>query len=502
MLLALLVAAALAAPSPPAHVAVRRLNRTEYDQTVADLLGTALRPAADFPPEDSTFGFDNVAGALTISPLQARLYDAAAAALVDDAFARGRLPGCDVRAPGCVQRGVAAFAAQAWRRPLAAREATALARVARRAAAAGATADEAARAACHAVLVSPHFLFRIEPAAGAGPLGAWTLASRLSYFAWSTMPDGPLRAAAARGTLTRPAELRAQAMRLLDDDRSARFVDSFAGQWLPLRQLDGHYVDKGTFPAYDPALAASMKRETALTFAAFLREPRPLTELLTARFTFLDDRLARHYGLAAVGPGFHRVELAAGARAGVLGHASVLTATSHAERTGIVKRGQWVLSQLLCSDPPPPPPGVPPLPSVRESAGSQRDRLEDHRTEVRCSACHKVMDAIGFGLENFDAIGRWRARDGKFPIDASGRLPGGVTFDGPAALAAALSRDPRLPRCLAQRLFTYALGRPPGEDDGATLDAMVAARDGAAPSVRDMVLALVASASFRGEGDR
>jgi hypothetical protein len=481
-LLLVCVVAALGAAPETGRVTVRRLNRTEYNHTVADLLGTTLRPSDDFPPEDSTFGFDNVAEAMTVSPLQARLYEGAATALIDDAFARGRLPGCDLRAAACVPDALARFAALAWRRPVAADEARALAALARRL---GRGAD-GARAAFRAVLLSPHFLFRVEPS----PPGPWALASRLSYFLWSSLPDEALRASAASGRLAEPDELRAQALRMLDDERSARFVTHFAGQWLPLRALGGHYVDRAAFRDYDDELAASMRRETELTFTAFLREPRGIATLLTAPFTFVDDRLARHYGLPPVGPGFHRVDLEATDRRGLLAQASLLTATSHADRTGVVKRGQWVLSQLLCDEPPPPPPGVPALPSQQQVEGSQRDRLEEHRTEVRCSACHKIMDAIGFGLENYDGIGRWRTKDGKFAIDATGKLPGGVTFDGPRALAERLAEDPRFPRCLAQRLFTYALGRPPTAAETPAAD-----RD---TTLRDLMLAIVTSDAFRG----
>jgi hypothetical protein len=257
--LALLLAAAA-----QGEVTVRRLTRAEYDFTVADALGTALRPAADFPPEDSTFGFDNVAASLTVSPLQARLYDVAARAVVEDAFARGALPGCAPR-PRCEPEALARFAARVWRRPISRDERASLRRL----------HAHAGRVAFQAILMSPHFLFRLE----AGP---WQRASRLSYFLWSSLPDEALVAAAAADALG-PGELRAQAQRLLDDPRASRFVDGFAGQWLSTRLLDGHYVDKGTYGHYDEELVISMKRETALFVGEFLREPLPL--LLTADFT-------------------------------------------------------------------------------------------------------------------------------------------------------------------------------------------------------------------------
>jgi hypothetical protein len=477
---------------PPANagppLTVRRLNRAEYNHTVADLLGTALRPADDFPADEVTFGFDNIAASHSVSPVQARFYGLAARALVRDAFERGGLPGCETRRSGCIARSLLRFAAAAWRRPLTAEERSSLLGLQRRLAGAG---DHDARQAFEAVLVSPHFLFRIERDAG-GRSWDHVLASRLSYFLWSTLPDARLSAAAATGSLRTPSALRDETARLIADPRADRFVASFSGQWLSTRVLDGHYVDRGVYGAWDDELAASMKQETALFFAAFLRERLPVPMLLTARFTYVDDRLARHYGLPAAGPGFRRVELGDGPRSGILGHGSVLVATSHANRSGVVKRGQWVLGQLLCDEPPPAPPGVPALPSAKQVRGSQRDRLEEHRAEVSCAACHKVMDAIGFGLENYDGVGAWRTVDEGAPIDASGKLPGGATFDGPRELAALLARDPRFVACTARHLFTYALGRPPLPSEEPTLATMRAQG-----SLRDMIDALVVSPSFR-----
>jgi hypothetical protein len=278
--------------------------------------------------------------------------------------------------------------------------------------------------------------------------------------------------------------------------KGQRFIESFVGQWLSLRLLDHHYVDKGRFPRYDDELVEAMKRETELYFGEFLRRPLPVSQLFTAEFTYLNDRLAQHYGLPAPGSGFQRVALTTPQRGGILGQASVLVATSHADRTGVVKRGQWVLSQLLCTDPPPPPPGIPPLPSAQQSEGSQRERLEDHRTERSCSACHKIMDPIGFGLENYDAVGVWRSRDGKYDIDASGQLPGGIAFDGPRALGRLLGRDPRFSRCLARRLYTFALGRPPAATDEWFVDQMLRPR-GAELTMSDLISNLVGGEPFR-----
>jgi hypothetical protein len=296
------------------------------------------------------------------------------------------------------------------------------------------------RVALEGVLVWPHFLFRVEldpPGALAGTsykINEYELASRLSYFLWSSMPDDELFALAAQGRLR--SELDAQVRRMLGDAKSAALVQNFAGQWLTLRKLDYVVPDPETFPGFDKELRAAMTRETELFFEAVLREDRSILDLLDADFSFVNERLAKHYGIAGVtGREFRRVSLPPN-RGGLLTQASILTLTSNPTRTSPVKRGKWVLEQILNSPPPPPPPDVPELPATKQLTGSLRKVMEEHRANALCASCHNRMDPIGFAFENYDAIGAWRDKDGGFSIDPSGALPDGQSFQGPGELKA------------------------------------------------------------------
>jgi hypothetical protein len=501
----------------PGRVAMRRLNRTEYNNTVRDLLGTKLRPADAFEADRSALGFDNNGDVQTLSPLQVEQYQSAAEALVEEALlggpaaiaAIGRTAACDLTegAP-CLQRLVAAFARRAWRRPATMAETARLVALASEAAARGEDALGQLAVPLTAVLSSPHFLFRVEldpdpRSMAARPLNDHEIASRLSYLIYSSMPDDPLLSAADRGQLRTPEQVSAQTKRMLADPRAAALAGSFAAQWLDLRSLASHQVDEASFgKAFDRTLAALMEQETSRFFLEFLDGDLPIAGMLTARFTYLDARLARHYGLTAPGPtGLARVALTGDQRGGLLTHGSVLTATSPPNHSSPVARGAWVLSSLLCSPPPPPPANVPPLPEPSPTvAASMRARLEAHRMNPLCAACHLAMDPIGFGLEHFDGIGRWRTSDGPTSIDASGTLPDGSSFDGALELAALLARDPRLPGCLTQKLFTFALGRSPDADpsDRAYLERIAALSAGPeGVTMHRAIAALVTSDPFR-----
>ncbi len=321
------------------------------------------------------------------------------------------------------------------------------------------------------LLVSPEFLFRVErdPAhAVAGTPYRITdveLASRLSFFLWSSIPDDELLTVAARNRLHEPAVLEQQVRRMVADPRAEAFVTNFAGQWLYLRNLDAINPVSFDFPDFDAALRNSMQRETELFFQSIVREDRGALELLTADYTFLDERLARHYGIAGVkGTEFRRVELPAGSmRRGLLGQASILTVTSHPDRTSPIVRGKWILENLLGTPPPPPPPNVPELKSTGTAGAvlSMRARMTAHRANPACAGCHAMMDPIGFSLERFDAVGKARTLgEDAGPIDASGALPDGATFTGADGLRAALLAHPdRIVTTIAEKLLTYAIGR-------------------------------------------
>lgn len=330
----------------------------------------------------------------------------------------------------------------------------------------GETFEGALRVALQAILVSPHFLFRIErdanpiDAAAAHPINDYELASRLSYFLWSSMPDDELLNLAAQNQL-RP-NLSKQVRRMLADERSNALAGNFAGQWLQLRNLDEAKPDPERFPGFDDDLRVAMKRETELFFDAIVKEDRSILDFLDARFTYLNERLALHYGIDGVtGPEFRRVALTGDQRSGVLTHASVLTVSSYPTRTSPVIRGKWVLENLLNAPPPPPPPGVPNLDEAAVgNTGSLRQQLERHRSDAACASCHARMDPLGFGLENYDAIGAWRTKDGKFPIDVAGTLPDGKSFQSPLELKTILRGDKgAFARALTEKLLTYALGR-------------------------------------------
>ncbi len=353
--------------------------------------------------------------------------------------------------------------------------------------------DTGIELALRRLLVSPEFLFRVEPDPGDLPPGTpyrvsdLELASRLSFFLWSSIPDDTLLDLAARGELSDPSVLESETRRMLADRRAEALVTNFAGQWLGLRNLSAVQPDEDAFPDFGEGLRRGFRRETELFFESILREDRSVVELLSADYTFVNERLARHYGIPNVrGSHFRRVRFDADdptqrARGGLLGHGSVLTVTSYANRTSPVLRGKWVLENILGTPPPPPPADVPAL-EVDERPGghaaSMRDAMEQHRANPVCASCHQLMDPPGLSLENYDAIGRWRFDTGtagaKAPIDAAGTLPDGSQFEGPAGLKAALLEQPdRFVTTVTEKLLTFALGRGVDYRDAPAIRAIV-----------------------------
>ena len=361
------------------------------------------------------------------------------------------------------------FAEKAYRRPVAAKEVNRLLSFVDMVIADGGSLEEGMQLATQAILVSPHFLFRWEldtrPVKDEPirPLNDWELASRLSYFLWSSMPDAELFRLAKRGELTQPDVLAAQVRRMVADPRSNALVNNFGGQWLQTRNLEGVAPDPVIFPTFDDGLRAAMKMETELFFEALMKEDRSVMELIDADFTYLNGRLAKHYGIDGVsGPKFQRVSLAKGSgRGGILTHASILTITSNPTRTSPVSRGKWILEQILDTPPPPPPADVELLSEDEQSvqAGSMRQRFEQHRAKPECATCHEKMDPIGFAFEHYNAIGAWRDMDGKFPIDSTGELPTGEKIDGADGLKKVLKSKETFIRALCAKMLTYALGR-------------------------------------------
>ena len=400
------------------------------------------------------------------------------------------------------EKVLSAFARRAYRRPVKADETQRLLKLFDLAESKGESFDEAIKLPLKAVLCSPHFLFRVEddpkPPATSRTLNDHELAARLSYFLWSSMPDAELLALADKGELRKPDVLKAQVLRMLKDSKAQSLTQDFAGQWLMLRSVWGVSPDPKLFPGFDDKLKASMVRETEEYFSNIVKNDRSVMEFLDSDYTFLDERLAKHYGIKGVfGDRFREVKLTDGKRGGVLTHASVLTVTSNPTRTSPVKRGKWVLENLLASPPPPPPPNVPELEKTALK-GTLRQQMEQHRANPSCANCHAKMDAIGFGLENFDAVGGYRTTDGKDTIDATGVLPGDQKFDGPAELRKILlSQGDKFRRCMAEKVLTFALGRGLEYYDKCCLDDLVTKLKAGEDKFSALVMAVVQSEPFQ-----
>jgi hypothetical protein len=359
--------------------------------------------------------------------------------------------------------------------------------------------------ALRAVLVSPKFIFRVErdpvgvPAGTPFPISDLELASKLSFFLWSSIPDDELVDVAANGRLRRPGVLDAQVRRMLADPRAGALVTGFAAQWLHVRNLKSTTPDKNAFPDFDDNLRRAFEREMDLFVGSIFAEDRSVLDLLTADYTFVNERLARHYRIPHVyGPHFRRVSVD-DVRRGLLGKGGVLLVTSHADRTSPVVRGKWILDNLIGMPPPPPPPNVPPFPEeAPDRPQTVRVRMEHHRTNPACASCHSLMDPVGLALENFDAVGAWRNEEAGVPVDASGVLWDGTRIDGVVALREALlARREVFVRTVAERLLTYALGRGLRPEDMPAVRAIVRASRPAQYRVSSIVSGIVRSVPFQ-----
>ena len=368
--------------------------------------------------------------------------------------------------------------------------------------------EEGIATALRALLASPEFLFRIErDPEQVGPsvpyrVSDLELASRLSFFLWSSLPDEELLDVATAGELSDEQVLERQVRRMLADPRAKALTTNFASQWLHLRNLDAVRPDARLFPDFDDNLRQGFRRETELLFQSLLDENRSVLDLLVADYTFVNERVARHYGVPNIyGDHFRRIALPAGSpRAGLLGHGSILTVTSYATRTSPVLRGKWILENLLGTPPPPPPPEVPPLDETRSNTRivSMRERMEAHRQNPQCAVCHRIMDPAGLSMENFDAIGRWREVEGGAMIDAAGSLPGGEDFDGIVGLRAALLDRPDVfVGTMTEKLLIYALGRGLGHTDAPAVRAITKAAADDGYRLSSLILGVVQSPPFQ-----
>jgi hypothetical protein len=381
----------------------------------------------------------------------------------------------------CVEKIVSNLAHHAYRRPATKLEVASLMKFVAMAKSSGQSTEQGIQLALEAMLVSPEFLFRIErdpnplDAEKAHRLSDTELATRLSYFLWSSMPDDELLAIAEAGKLREPATLDAQVKRMMTDRKAAAFADNFAGQWLEIRNLDSITPDPQKFKLWNPQLRDEMRTETNMFFQHVLSENRPISDFIDARYTFLNEDLAKFYGIEGVkGPDFRRVELTTDQRGGVLSQGSVLAVSSYPSRTSPTIRGKYLLNNILGTPIPPPPPDVPAFDDSKIGAEvSMRKQLEAHRNNPVCASCHDRMDVLGFGLENYDAIGKWRTMDGKFPIDVGGTLPNGKSFKTAAEMRTILVAGmPQVSRCLIEKIMTYALGRGMQSYDNRRIDEM------------------------------
>lgn len=466
-------------PADPGPFPIRRLTKQEYGNTLRDFLGVDPAIARDLPDEVAGEGYLN-----TVSPLQSEQYLQIANAVLERVLAPagapptpaqrrlfGQPPAAGVDARAAVRPVARTLARTAYRRPPAEAELDVLVSVYDLGRENQLSHPAALGLMLKSILVSPQFLYLtpagdVTPGQKIVPLDDHQLASRLSYLLWATMPDAELSALADAGTLHTPEILRAQVRRLLLDPRARALFDGFGAQWLGLGELETKTFDAAKFPGMTAALRAAMIDEARLFFESIVRENRSVVAFIDSDYTFLNATLAPLYGLekSVTGPGMRRVQLSDTNRGGILGMPGILATTSFPNRTSPVKRGVWVLEQVLGEHVPAPPPNVPPLEKQDQAKVANltlRQRTELHRTDPVCANCHRILDPLGFGLENFDAIGRWRdADDSGGPIDATGELPGGKRFTAPRELKAIVAaRQADLARNVTEKLLAYALCR-------------------------------------------
>lgn len=487
-----LKSAACADGITPTTAPVRRLNRDEYAATIRDLLNIHINAAATLPADGAGGeGFDNAAETLFLSPMHAEKYlESAKNALsyaVKDTRARRRFmiaePGESATTEQAARKVLEAFVPRAFRRPASAAEIDRFYALFEKAQQRGEPFDDSVVYALQAVLISPHFLFRIEPPnpnPEMRPLPDHALATRLSYFLWGSMPDDTLTDLATKGTLQDPVVLKEQMLRMLKDVKGREFSEHFVEQWLNTRELGRDIKpDAKLFPEYyDAETQAAIRYEPVLFFQELLNENLSLLNLIDSKFTFLTNRLARHYGVKIEGklqPGQQpkRFDLPANShRGGLLGMSAVLAVTSYPQRTSVVLRGKWILDSLLGTPAPPPPPVVPELETSDAAAPKTlRERMEKHRENPVCASCHNRIDPMGFALEHYDVLGRWRTQDAGKPIDAKGTLPDGTSFDGPDQLRQILmDRKELFLRNLSTKMLAYALGRGLTLEDNCVID--------------------------------
>ena len=502
-------------PQRAGRVTLRRLNRNEYHYTVRDLFGVKFDPSKDFPADGAGGeGFDNMADALFSTPTLLEKYLAAAKKVVSAVYADPSLkskaifsiPGSPQESKATAEKVLTYHATLAYRRRVNAEDLAPLLNAFAKGQQAGKDFEQSLRAPLTALLINPRFLFRAEhDEAGKDewPLNDFEIATRLSYFLWSSMPDRELFKLADEGRLRDPKVLRAQTFRMIASPKFNALARHFAGRWLEFdKMIEQADPDPKRFPTFTPELRRSMYFESIEFFNHLIRQNRPLTDLIDSDYTFANATLARHYGLkeSVTGSQLRKVSLQNKNRGGVLGMGSILTSTSLPLRTSPVHRGVWILDAMLGDPAPPPPPDAGDLPAddTKAEGLTFRQQLDRHRKAKQCASCHARIDPLGFGLENFDAIGRWRTKDanGK-PIDSSATLPGDITFDTPQELKTLLmAGKDKFAANMTRKLISYATGRGLEYYDEVTINQIVAHLQKNNYSTRDLILQIVNSRPF------
>lgn len=495
----------------PAPVVVRRLTRTEYNNTVRDLLGDTTGPASAFLVDEQMLGFDNIASAQTVSPVLAEQYMTAAEQIATRAVKTvlGALP-CATGSPddACASTFIKDFGKRAWRRPLSDTEVTRVLGVFHVGSATGGFAP-GIELAIRSILTSAPFFFRVETGEAVPNLPgrfrptSWEMASRLSYLFWGTMPDDALFSAASQNALATPEQVGAQAERLLADPRAHETVAHFHSQWLKLSDIDNTLIKKDTkaFPQFADELVPMMRSETA----AFLddvvwRSPTGLSSLLTGSYSFMNAKLAAFYGVRGpTGDALVKVNLDPAQRAGLLTQAGLLSLLAHTDQTSPTKRGKFVRQRLLCTEIPPPPPTVNAVPSSPAPNLTTRERVAEHKTNQTCATCHNTMDPIGLGFEHYDAAGLWRDQESGKPVDASGSVSGADfdgNFDGVPDLAKKLAASDEVRACVSTQWFRFAYGKVEGDGDAPVVQQLSEALKASGGNFQKLLVGLTQTDAF------
>lgn len=463
-------------------VNIQRLNRKEFDNTLTDLLGITTKYSATFPPDGTANGFANNATTLVITADLADKIATAAESAITEAFAtpalKVKLLNCDAQQNSCIQTSLQAFLGRAFRRPADSEEMTRYTALVNAVKARGETGEFSLKVAMSAALTSPHFLFRIPVPSNpsvttAVSLGAYQLASRLSYFLWSTMPDQELLNAASSGALLQTDQLTAQVKRMLASTKATALVDNFAAPWVGLGKVERVTPDPTLYPTFNETLRADLMNETRFFLNDIFKRDASFFEMLTAKYTYLNQNLATHYGIPGVsGTAFQKVNFTDTKRMGLLTQGSMMAVGANQYYSSIVKRGNLVLANVLCSPPPPPPPGT--VATITEDqiiANTRRDILAHHRENPACFSCHSQIDPIGLGFENFDPLGRYQLVDEKNrKLDSSSMMANGKTFSGASEMITIVSQDARFKSCVAEKMLIYGLGRNAEPFDRCTIN--------------------------------